>query len=72
MLHDHTILQYYLNRLSLQEKIRLLPITLRESYRSFMLPKGHPRFAQINMGLLQEIQRETWQELQRKYDVEAF
>ena len=69
LLHDHTILQYYVNRLSLGEKVKLLPITLKESYQSFMFPKDHPAFDGINVGLIQEIQTERWLELQQKYDV---
>ena len=69
LLYDHTILQYYINRLALDEKVRLLPFTLKESYQSFMLPKDHPAFDQINIGLIREIQQESWSELQRKYDV---
>ena len=38
LLYDHTILQYYLNRLSLGEKVKLLPFTLQETYQSLMLP----------------------------------
>ena len=71
LLYDHTILQYYVNRLSLGEKVKLLPITLKESYQSFMLPKDHPAFDGINVGLIQEIQTESWLELQQKYDVSA-
>jgi polar amino acid transport system substrate-binding protein len=71
LLHDHTILQYYINRLSLDEKVKLLPITLRETYQSFMLPKNHPAFDVINVGLMQEIQKESWTGLQQKYDVKG-
>jgi ABC-type amino acid transport substrate-binding protein len=70
-LYDRTILQYYINRLSLDEKVNLLPFTLKEHYQSFMLPKNHPAFDLINVGLMQEIQKERWGDLQRKYDVKA-
>jgi ABC-type amino acid transport substrate-binding protein len=70
-LYDHTILQYYINRLSLDEKVKLLPFTLRENYQSFMLPKNHPAFDVINVGLMKEIQKEHWGDLQRKYDVKG-
>ncbi|MEM1260480.1 MAG: transporter substrate-binding domain-containing protein [Bacteroidota bacterium] len=69
LLYDHTTLQYYMNRLSLGEKVKLLPITLKENYQSFMFPKDHPAFDGINVGLIQEIQRESWLALQQKYDV---
>jgi polar amino acid transport system substrate-binding protein len=71
LLYDKTILQYYINRFSLQDKINLLPLTLRENYQSFMLPKNHPDFDRINAGLLREIQRDEWEDLQRKYGVRA-
>ncbi len=71
MLHDRTVLQYYINRLSLDEKVKLLPITLKEHYQSFMLPKDHPAFDLINVGLMRETQKYSWEELQRKYDVKG-
>lgn len=71
LLYDRTVLQYYINRLSLDEKVSLLPITLKEHYQSFMLPKDHPAFDLINVGLVQEIQKERWGDLQRKYDVKG-
>ena len=71
LLYDHTILQYYINRLSLDEKVKLLPLTLKENYQSFMLPKNHPNFDLINVGLMKEIQKESWGDLQRKYDVKG-
>jgi len=71
LLYDRTILQYYINRLSLDEKVKLLPFTLKENYQSFMLPKNHPAFDLINVGLMKEIQKERWEDLQRKYDVKG-
>jgi len=71
LLYDRTILQYYINRLSLDEKVKLLPFTLKEKYQSFMLPKHHPNYDQINVGLMKEIQKDQWEELQRKYDVKG-
>ena len=71
LLYDRTILQYYINRLSIDEKVKLLPITLKEHYQSFMLPKNHPDFDLINVGLMKEIQKERWGDLQRKYDVKG-
>jgi len=71
LIYDRTVLQYYINRLSLNEKVKLLPITVKEHYQSFMLPKKHPVFDLINVGLMKEIQQNSWQELQRKYDVKG-
>jgi hypothetical protein len=36
-----------------------------------MLPKDHPVFDAINVGLMQEIQKYSWEELQRKYNVKG-
>ena len=69
LLYDRTMLQYYIIRLSLESKVKLLPFTLKENYQSFMLPKDHPAFDLINVGLIKEIQKESWGDLQRKYDV---
>lgn len=71
LLHDRTVLQYYINRLSLEEKVKLLPINLKESYKSFMLPKNEPFYDLINVGLVKEIQKDSWEELQRKYNVKG-
>lgn len=71
LLYDKTILQYYINRLSLEEKVKLLPLTFKENYQSFMLPKNHPFFDRINVGLVKEIQKEHWTDLQRKYNVKG-
>jgi ABC-type amino acid transport substrate-binding protein len=69
LLYDRTILQYYINRLSLEEKVKLLPLTLKEHYQSFMMPKDHPAFDPVNVGLMQEIHKDSWEDLQRKYNV---
>jgi hypothetical protein len=69
LIYDHTVLRYYINQFSLDEKVKLLPITLQETYESFMLPKNHPAYDLINVGLMKEIQKEHWADLQRKYNV---
>jgi polar amino acid transport system substrate-binding protein len=71
LLYDRTMLQYYIIRLSLEAKVKLLPFSLKENYQSFMLPKHHPAFDLINVGLMKEIQKESWSDLQRKYDVQG-
>lgn len=71
LIYDRTILRYYINRLSLEEKVKLLPFTLQETYQSFMLPKNHPGYDLINVGLMKEIQKERWGDLQRKYNVKG-
>jgi polar amino acid transport system substrate-binding protein len=70
-LYDKTVLQYYINRLSLNEKVKLLPFTLKENYQSFMLPKNHPYYDAINVALLTQIQDEQWAELQMKYNIKS-
>ncbi len=69
LLHDRTVLQYYINRLSLGEKVKLLPFALHENYQSFIFPKDHPYFDLINVGVIKEIQKPGWEELERKYDI---
>jgi len=36
-----------------------------------MLPKNHPYSDRINVGLIREIQKENWLNLQKKYDVKG-
>ena len=69
LLHDRTILQYYIKNINLEEKVNLLPIHLKNQYQSFMLPKNHPAFTSINASLVREIQKDSWENLQRKYNV---
>ncbi len=69
LLHDRTILQYYIKNLNIEEKVNLLPLHLKNQYQSFMLPKNHPAFIPINSGLVEEIQKDGWIHLQRKYNV---
>lgn len=69
LLYDKTVLQYYINRLSLDEKVKLLPLTLKENYQSFMFPKNHKYFDIINVALIKELQTGQWSELQMKYNV---
>lgn len=71
LLHDHTVLQYFIKRLDLNDKVELLPISLKKQYQSFMLPKNHPAFVPINIGLVREIQKDNWENMQKKYNVIA-
>ena len=71
LVYDRTMLQYYIIRLSLDAKVQLLPFTLQENYQGFMLPKEHPAFDLINVSLIREIQKESWSDFQRKYDVQG-
>ena len=71
LLHDRTILQYYISKLALDEKVKLLPITLKKNYQSFMFPKDHYAYDLINVALMREIQKSRWEELQRKYNVKG-
>ncbi len=69
LLYDRTILQYYINRLHLEDNVKLLPITLKETYQSFMMPKNQPEFNKVNVTLIEEIQKDSWSDLQQKYEV---
>lgn len=71
LLYDKTVLQFYINRLSLDEKVKLLPFTLKDNYQSFMFPKDHPYFNNINVGLIKTTQKEEWLDLQKKYNIKA-
>lgn len=68
LLHGHAILQYYINRISLDKNVKLLPFTVKEYYESFMFPKNHTSYDLINVGLMKEIQKVHWRNLQKKYD----
>lgn len=70
VVYDKTVMRYLINQQQLDGKIQLLPVTFNKQYRSFLLPKGSPLHQDINPILVNRINRVSWQEVLRRYNLE--
>jgi len=71
LLYDKTVLDYFISRLQLNNKVVLLPVNFNQQYRSFFLPKNSPHLSWINPLLVRTINEPTWQELLKKYNLKV-
>jgi len=71
LLYDKTVLDYFISRLQLSNKVVLLPVNFNKQYRSFFLPKNSPHLSWINPLLVRTINEPTWQELLTKYSLKV-
>ena len=69
LVFDKTIMRYLINQEQLNSRIQLLPLTFNKQYRSFLFPKGSRLFQDINPVLVDRIQRASWEEVLKKYDL---
>ncbi len=67
VVHDRISLEYLISANKLDTKLRLLPLGFQDRYRSFMLPKGHPYFEELNYQVMTRIQQPSWAEVLSKY-----
>jgi len=70
LIHDKTALGYLIHTNQLEEKAKLLPLTFSKHYRSFIMPKAHPYFDQVNKQLITQIQSIGWAETLKKYSLQ--
>jgi len=70
LVYDKTVMRYLVNSHQLDGKIHLLPVTFNKQYRSFLLPKGSPLHQQVNPVLVSRINRVSWQEVLRRYNLD--
>ncbi len=71
LLYDKTVLDYFISRLQLNNKVVLLPANFNKQYRSFFLPKNSPHLSWINQLLVRTINEATWQDLLKKYNLKV-
>ncbi len=62
LVYDKRILNYLIKLYDLQDEVRILPTTLEEQYRSFILASGHHQYKSINAELVSQIQKPSWQQ----------
>jgi len=69
LVHDKSVLDYYISRLQLKNKVVLLPVNFNQQYQSFFLPKNSPHHSWVNALLVRSINEASWQELMMKYNL---
>ncbi|MBT8305799.1 MAG: transporter substrate-binding domain-containing protein [Maribacter sp.] len=69
LIHDKTALGYLIRSNQLESKANLLPLTFSKHYRSFIMPKAHPYFDEVNKQLITQIQSLAWAETLKKYSL---
>ncbi len=70
LIHDQTALGYLIHTNQLEDKVDLLPLTFSKQYRSFIMPRAHPLFDEINKQLITQIQSIGWDEILTKYSLQ--
>ena len=69
LIHDKTALEYLILTNQLEERVKTLPLTFSEQYRSFIMPKDEPYFEEINKILIGRIQSSEWGDMLTKYNL---
>ena len=64
-------MEYLIRTNQLETKVNLLPLGFEDRYRSFMLPKSHPIYEDLNLKLIENIQEPTWKEVLALYTTES-
>jgi polar amino acid transport system substrate-binding protein len=64
--HDAPIIRYY-SRSDFQSRVRVLPNTFNDQYYGIALPLNSEYRNDINRVLLEFIQSDRWEELNRRY-----
>lgn len=70
VVYDKTVMRYLMTQHKLDSKIQLLPVTFNKQYRSFLFPKGSPYHQAVNPVLVSRINRVSWQEVLRRYNLQ--
>ncbi|GAA4272713.1 transporter substrate-binding domain-containing protein [Aquimarina gracilis] len=70
MIHDKTSIEYLLQTNQLGSKATLLPLTFNRQYRSFIMPKSHSHFDEVNKFLIAHIQDLSWNAILQKYNLD--
>ncbi|MEL6918126.1 MAG: transporter substrate-binding domain-containing protein [Bacteroidota bacterium] len=71
LVHDRVSLEYLIRTHQLSNKTELLPLTFNKQYRSYMMPKSHPLFNEVNKLLITRIQELSWNEILKEYSLEG-
>ncbi|TAI47643.1 ion channel [Flagellimonas allohymeniacidonis] len=67
LVYDRTAMDHLIQYLQLNENVQLLPLSFEEGYRSFMMPKEHEFFDDLNQEIIFQIQQDSWSGLLASY-----
>ena len=67
LVHDKIQMEYLIRTNQMGNKVQLLTVGFEDRYRSFMLPRSHPLFEELDLKLIRRIQEPAWKEVLTKY-----
>ncbi|MEN8788202.1 MAG: transporter substrate-binding domain-containing protein [Flavobacteriaceae bacterium] len=71
LIHHKLQLKYLIRTNQFEGKLQLLNLHFEDSYRSFMLPKKHPIFEELNQKLIEKLEEPRWKEVLNQYTSEV-
>ncbi len=71
LIHHKLQLKYLIRTNQFEGKLQLLNIGFEDRYRSFMLPKAHPIFQELNLKLIEKLEEPWWKEVLNQYATEV-
>ncbi len=71
LVHHKLQLKYLIRTNQFEGKLQLLSFGFEDRYRSFMLPKGHPIFEDLNLKLIEKLEEPWWKEVLNQYTSEV-
>jgi len=71
VVYDRPVMRYLINTDQIRGGVELLPVTFNKQYRSFLMPRGSPLRRQLDPLLVRRINQADWQDVLRKYNLEA-
>ena len=71
LVHHKLQLKYLIRTNQFEGKLQLLNLGFEDRYRSFMLPKEHPVFEELNLELIENIEEPWWKEVINQYTSEV-
>ena len=67
---DKSVMNYMVEKYQLGQKIKVLPITFNRQYFSFIMPRNSRFFKKINPEIVDKINKDSWQQILKKYSLE--
>ena len=66
---DKSVMQYMIEEYELGKKIKISPVTFNRQYFSFVMPKNSRLFREINPEIVDRINKDSWQQVLKKYNL---
>lgn len=71
LVHHKLQLKYLIRTNQFEGKLQLLNLGFEDRYRSFMLPKEHPIYDELNLKLIENLEEPWWKEVINQYTSEV-